>query len=85
MLVTLLGITMLVKHKQPINVPYSMLVKPEGIVTFVMLLQQQNARDPMFATLLGIKILVRLLQYSNASFPILLRPSGSVTLVRPHS
>ena len=64
-----------------------MLVTPCGRVTFVRLLQPENAYAPMLITLPGIVMLVRLEQELNAEFPMLVTPSGTVTVpfIAPHA
>ncbi len=76
MLVTLLGISMLVKLLQPKNAYEPMLVNCElsPNVTLVKLLQLENASLPMLVTPLGISMLVKLLQPENAESPILSPP-----------
>ena len=74
MLVTLSGITILVKPVQPENAELPMLVTPSPIVTLVKPVQPENALYPMLVTLSGIVTLVKPVQSSNAELPMLSPP-----------
>ena len=83
MLVTLVGISMVVRPLHPENANAPILVTPSGITTLVRPLQPENALSPMLVTESGIVTLVRPLQPENALSPMLVTESGIVTLVRP--
>src|SRR5690349_15412251 len=70
MILTLLGITRLVKLTQLKNAWFPMLVRPLPKVTLVSFVQSVNARTPILVTLLGIVTLVTLAEYPNAWLPM---------------
>ena len=61
-LVTLSGMSMLVRLLQPEKAEYPMETTPFEMLTLVNPLQYLNAELPMLATLPGMSMLVRLLQ-----------------------
>ena len=71
MLVTLLGISILVKPSQNINAKSPILFTLLGISMLVKLLQPENAYLPMLVTLLGIDMLVMLLHAITNVFVVL--------------
>ena len=86
MLVTLLGITILVRLVQSENAKSAMLINLlfSSKIALVRLSQFENAFSPMLVTPLGITIPVRLVQPENAKSAMLINLlfSSKITLVR---
>ena len=66
----MLGIVMLVRPLQLLNVPYPIVVRPTGNVILVSLEQLKNALSPIDVTLSGMVMLANVEQSKNAPFPI---------------
>ena len=81
MLVTLFGISILVRAEQPQNACSLILVTLLPKTTLAKALQLQKASSPMLVTLFGIVMLVRPLYPSNVFCFISVKPSGKTTSV----
>ena len=79
MLITLSGISMLLRLSQQPNACHSMLITPLEIATFVKLEQCENELSPIVFTVLGIKTLVNPPNSENAFSPIFVTPLGIAT------